>query len=261
MRAPYQGRNVAVHEEGSGPALVLVHGYPLDSDLWGPVSRILARNFRVLRPDLPARRDTPHPAAPTITEYASWISTVAESAGGPAGIAGFSMGGYVVLELLKRKPTFIRAAALVDTRAEADDESARAARNAGIFTAREMGPAAVSDGMFPKLLSPAARKDRDLESRVRSITRRQSPNSLENDLLAMRDRPDSTESLSQISIPCLVMVGSLDTITPPALAEKMVNRIPHARLVTIQGAGHLTPMEKPEEVAAALSDFFSANLS
>src|SRR5689334_23007972 len=122
--------------------------------MWTPVSRILSKRFRVLRPDLPARRDTPHPATPSIAEYASWVLAVVES-GNAVGLAGFSMGGYVVLDVLARSSSGIRAAALLDTRAEADDEGARSARNAAIFTAREMGPAAVSDRMIPKLLSPS----------------------------------------------------------------------------------------------------------
>ncbi len=260
MRTLYQGRNVEVREEGSGPAIVLVHGYPLDGDMWIPVSRILSKRFRVLRPDLPARRDTPHPASPSIDEYASWILAVAESAKAP-GIAGFSMGGYAVLDLLARQPAGIRAAALVDTRADADDENARAARNAAIFTAREMGPAAVSDRMIPRLLSPSALKDPALVSEVRRITRRQNPNSLENDLLAMKGRPDSTGTLSRIGIPCLVISGTQDSITPPAVMKAMASAIPNARFLAIEGAGHLTPMERPEEVAAALSDFFARALS
>ena len=260
MRTLYQGRRIEVREEGNGPPVVLVHGYPLDGDMWSPVSRILARKFRVLRPDLPSRRDTPHPVSPAVAEYASWISAVAESAGSPAGIAGFSMGGYVLLDLLKRKPSFVRAAAFVDTRADADDEKTRAARNAAIFTAREMGPTAVSDGMLPKLLSPAGRSDREIASEVRAITRRQNPNSLENDLLVMQGRPDSREFLAEIGIPCLVVRGSVDAITPASAAEEMAKRIPGARLVTIEGAGHLTPLEKPAEVAAALGEFFEKAL-
>ncbi|MGH9441683.1 MAG: alpha/beta fold hydrolase [Thermoanaerobaculia bacterium] len=260
MRARYQGRNVEVREEGSGAPLVLVHGYPLDGDMWIPVSRALAGRFRVLRPDLPSRRDTPHPPSPTIGEYATWIVAVAEACGSPCGVAGFSLGGYVVLELLKRKPAFVAAAAFVDTRADPDDEKARAARNSAIFTAREMGPTAVSDGMIPKLLSPAALRNRSLVNAVRAMTRRQNPNSLENDLLAMQNRPGSSEFLAEIGIPCLVVRGSLDSITPESAAELMASRIPGARRVTIEGAGHLTPMEKPAEVAAAIGDFFQQTL-
>lgn len=260
MRIRYQFRNVEVREEGSGAAVVLVHGYPLDGDMWEDVSRRLAAKFRVLRPDLPSRRDTPHPPQPSMTEYAGWIAAVIDAAGGKAGVAGFSMGGYVLLELLRVRPEAVAAAAFVDTQAGADDEAGRQARNAAIFTAREMGPSAVSDRMIPKLLSPGGRARADLVARVRAIVRRQNPNSIENDLLAMRDRADSTPSLAAIGVPSVVIVGEEDAITPPAKSETMARAIPRAGLVTIPGAGHLAPMEKPDEVAAALAAFFEKAL-
>jgi pimeloyl-ACP methyl ester carboxylesterase len=77
----------------------------------------------------------------------------------------------------------------------------------------------------------------------------------------MRDRPDSTEFLSDIAVPTLVVVGSQDVLTPPADSERMSAAIPGARLVTVSGAGHLTPMERPKTVAEALSEFFSSALT
>jgi len=260
MRVKYQARNVEVREEGAGPAVVLVHGYPLDGDMWAEVSRRLAAKFRVLRPDLPSRRDTPHPSQPTMAEYAGWIAAVVDAAGGKAGVAGFSMGGYVLFELLRTRPETVAAAAFVDTQASADDGGARQNRNRAIFTAREMGPSAVSDGMIPKLLSTSGRGRPDLVSRVRAIVRRQNPNSIEHDLLAMRERADSLPSLGAIGVPTLVVVGSEDAITPPAKAEEIARGIAGAALVTIPGAGHLAPMENPDAVAAALSEFFARSL-
>ncbi|HET9794852.1 MAG TPA: alpha/beta fold hydrolase [Thermoanaerobaculia bacterium] len=261
MRVKYQFRNVEVREEGSGPAVVLVHGYPLDGDMWSDVSRRLAPKFRVLRPDLPSRRDTPHPPQPSMAEYAGWIAAVADAAGGKVGIAGFSMGGYVLFELLRARPEVVAAAAFVDTQGGADDGAGRQARNRAIFTAREMGPSAVSDGMIPKLLSAGARSRPDLVARVRAIVRRQNPNSIENDLLAMRDRADSLPSLGTIAVPALVLVGSEDAITPVERAESIARGIPGAELVTVPGAGHLSPMENPDAVAAALSSFFAKSLA
>jgi pimeloyl-ACP methyl ester carboxylesterase len=260
MRAKYQFRNVEVREEGSGPAVVLIHGYPLDGDMWADVSHRLAGKFRVLRPDLPSRRDTPHPSQPSIKEFAEWIGAVIGAAGGKAGVAGFSMGGYVLFELLRRKPEAVIAAAFIDTQAGADDDAGRNARNSAIFTAREMGPSVVSERMIPRLLSASGRSRADLVTRVRAMVRRQNPNSIENDLLAMRDRPDSLASLALIKIPALVIVGSDDALTPPEKSEAIARGIAGARLVRIEGAGHLAPMEKPDEVAAALSAFFEKTL-
>ncbi len=77
----------------------------------------------------------------------------------------------------------------------------------------------------------------------------------------MRGRPDSTAFLREISIPTIVLVGERDALTPPADSEAMAAAIPGARLVTIPGAGHLAPMERPKAVAQALGEFFSAALT
>jgi pimeloyl-ACP methyl ester carboxylesterase len=154
----------------------------------------------------------------------------------------------------------VAAAAFVDTQASGDDGDARQNRNRAIFTAREMGPSAVSARMLPKLLSASAQSRAELVARVRAIVRRQNPNSIEHDLLAMRDRADSLPSLGGIRVPVLVVVGSDDAITPPAKAEEIARGIPGAAIVTIPGAGHLAPMENPDAVAAALSDFFAKSL-
>jgi len=260
MRVSYQMRNVEVREEGSGPPVVLIHGYPMDGDMWSSVSSILSKRFRVLRPDLPARRDTPRPPEPGIARYADWIEAVLRAADAPAGAAGCSMGGYVLFELLRRKPESIRAAAFIATRPEADTDPERLARNSAIFTAREMGPLAISERMVPKLLSPASRRDSALAEEVRAIVRRQNPNSLENDLLAMRDRPDASGELGQISIPVLAIAGSEDAIIAGEAMRRIADGVPKGRFVSIAGAGHLVPMEKPEDVARELDAFFSNSL-
>jgi pimeloyl-ACP methyl ester carboxylesterase len=77
----------------------------------------------------------------------------------------------------------------------------------------------------------------------------------------MRNRPDSTELLSRIAVPTVVLAGDQDAIIPPAEGQSMAGAIPGARFVTIPGAGHLTPMERPGAVAAALAEHFAANLS
>jgi 3-oxoadipate enol-lactonase len=110
-------------------------------------------------------------------------------------------------------------------------------------------------------LSPPSLARRDLVDRLRRIILRQQAVSVESDLKAMRDRPDSRAFLAEISVPTLIVVGESDVLTPPSESREMATAIPNARLVTIPGAGHLTPMESPVEVARALGDFFSETLA
>ena len=245
---------------GTGPAVVLVHGYPLDGAMWSGVARILARRFRVLKPDLPGRGETAAESGATISDYADFLEAVVRGVSAPAGLAAFSMGGYAALALLERRPEGLAAVALVDTRASADDEAGRARRDEAIATVRSAGVKAIADAMVPRLLSPASIQNRDLVERVSRIITRQSPKTVEADLVAMRDRPDRRGDLPRVAVPALVVVGDADALTPPSDAQLMAEAIPGARLVTIPGAGHLTPMERPGAVAAALGEFFAAVL-
>ncbi|HYK43403.1 MAG TPA: alpha/beta fold hydrolase, partial [Thermoanaerobaculia bacterium] len=188
--------------------------------------------------------------------YADFLEEIVRSAGA-AGVAGFSMGGYAALALLRRRPEGVRALALVDSRAGADDDAGRAKRDQAISDIRARGAAAAADAMIDKLLSPESRARADMVERVRRMILRQKPETLESDLTAMRDRADQTALLPEIRVPTLVLAGELDAITPPGPAREMAASIPGAEFVEIPGAGHLSPAEKPKVVAAALGAFFA----
>ena len=252
---------VPIRELGTGPAILLVHGYPLDGAMWSSVARRLSERFRVLKPDLPGHGENSLPPGGTIDSYADFLSAVIDAAGGPVGLAGFSMGGYVDLALVKRRPEQVSALALVDTRAEADDEATRARRDESIALLRQSGIEPVAEAMLGKLVSPQSLAKSDLADRVRRILRRQNAAAYESDLAAMRGRPDFLSFLAQIAVPTLVVVGEEDVITPPDRARAMVDAIPGARFAMIPQAGHLTPMESPAAVAKALGDFFAEALS
>lgn len=246
---------------GEGPAVVLVHGYPLDGAMWSGVARAMSGRFRVLKPDLPGRGETAAASEGRIDEYADFVGAILDALPSPSGLAGFSMGGYVALALARRKPANFAALALVDTRAAADDDAGMAKRNEAIAMVRSEGVAAIAEAMVPRLLASSSLSNADLVERLKRIMLRQKPETVAADLAAMRDRPDSRDGLADIAIPTLVVVGDGDTLTPPADSRAMVDAISGARLVTVPAAGHMTPMERPGAVAAALGDFFAGALA
>ena len=260
MRIDWNATSAEIRELGAGPAVILVHGFPLDGAMWSGVARALAPKFRVLKPDLPGRGNTDAAAPGGIAGYADFLEVLLAGLPAPVGIAGFSFGGYITLELMKRRPEKVRGLALVDTRASADDPLARAKRDETISAVRANGVRPVVETMPGKLLSPESVGRPDLLERVQRMIARQKPETVEADLVAMRERPDSTASLPEITVPTIVIVGSEDVLTPPADSEAMAGAIPGARLVTVPGAGHLTPMERPRAVAEALGEFFSSTL-
>jgi pimeloyl-ACP methyl ester carboxylesterase len=255
-----EGRTIEVRQAGEGPSLLLIHGYPLDGAMWSSVARRLSDRFSVFKPDLPGRTGNPMSASGSLAAYADFVASILDRLEDPVGLAGFSMGGYVSLELMRRRHPKVGALALVDTRAVADDEAAKANREKSIGTLKAQGVAAIADAMLPRLLSPEAASKGDLAERVRRIILRQTPEGIESDLKAMRDRSDSTAFLPQIAVPTLVIAGEQDVISTAAESQTIANAIPGAGFVVIPGAGHLTPMENPSAVAQALGEFFETSL-
>ena len=261
MLLDWKGQAIQVREIGQGPSIVLVHGYPLDGAMWSGVARALSTRFRVFKPDLPGRGENPSAATGNVDDYAAFIEALLGQLTEPAGLAGFSMGGYAALALLKRGAARVGALALLDTRATPDDDAGKGARDTAIAAVRSGGAAAIADAMVAKLLAPASMQNANLIERLKRIILRQKPETLESDLAAMRDRPDSSDLLPRISAPTIVLAGDQDAITPPTEAGAMAAAIPGAAFVPIASAGHLTPMERPGAVAAALGEHFAAHLS
>jgi 3-oxoadipate enol-lactonase len=261
LRAAWDGHAIEVRESGAGSAVLLLHGYPLDGAMWSGVARVLSTSFRVVKPDLPGHGENAAAAPASLETHADFVEALLAELPAPVGLAGFSMGGYIALALMKRRPEKVRALALVDSRAGADDEGGKAKREEGIALVRSEGVEAIARAMVPKLLSPEGAKKPDLVERLTRMIKRQKPETIAADLAAMRDRADQTDLLPQIAVPTLVIVGEQDVLTVPAESQAMAAAIPGAKLLTIPGAGHLAPMERPRAVAAALASHFTAVLA
>ena len=236
--------------------IVLIHGYPLDGSMWAAQAAALqADGHQVLTPDLPGFGGTPPPDPEcTIGDYASFVHTlIREQAGGRAIVGGLSMGGYVVLELLQSYPEAVAAALLIDTRPEADTPEVRAGRQQSAAQIQQSGMAAVCYAMLERLVSRHAAPQ--LRQTVRDMMLRQPVAGVLAALHAMARRPDSTDLLATLKIPMLLVVGDHDVITPPSVAFSMHNHMPHAMLVQVADAGHLTPMEQPAAVTQAIKTF------
>ena len=214
MHLDWAGHGIEIREIGAGGSAVLLHGYPLDGAMWSGVARVLAPGLRVLKPDLPGHGENAAPAPDSIDGQADFVEALLAQLPGPVGLAGFSMGGYVALALMKRQPEKVRALALVDTRAGADDEAGRAKRDEAIATVRSGGVAPIAQAMLGKLLSPEGLKKADLVERASRIMTRQKPETVAADHgLARSPGPDGVV-LPSIAVPTLVVVGEVDAITP-----------------------------------------------
>lgn len=258
QRVMVNGVNLAVEVRGEGPAILFVHGYPLDRTIWaGQVAAL--DGFRRIAPDLRGmgRSDAPD-LGYSIGTYADDLAALLDTLGVEnAVLCGLSMGGYVIFEFVRRWRRRVRALVLMDTRAEADTPDGRRARDTTAALARESGAGAVADSMLPRMLSPATISGSPgMAARVRELMAATPVPGIVGALAAMRDRPDSTALLPTLEgVPTLVVVGEDDQLTPPADARRMADAIPGARLIVVSGAGHLVPVEKAEEATGLLREF------
>ncbi len=254
---------IAVHRTGTGPLAVLVHGYPLDHRMWLDLLRgPLAAHRTLCAVDLRGHGQSPWAgdATHTMERFADDLAAVirtlddAHHGDGTADVVALSMGGYAALALQERHPDAVRSLALVDTRAGADTPEGKAARAATAQSVVQHGRRWLADQMLPKLVAadcPALAR-----ARVQSMIEATAVETILADLDGMRDRKNRRVVLAQIAVPTLVVVGSLDVLTPPSDAEAMAKAIPGAQLCVVSGAGHMVPIERPAEFAQELARFW-----
>jgi len=253
------GASIAVELHGEGAPLLFVHGFPFDHSMW---TRQLAEvnGWRCIAPDLRGAGASDAPVdGYTMAQYAADLGAVCDALGVATAVCcGFSMGGYVLFEFLRRSPERVRAVILCNTKAEADTAAGKQTRDEHAALVERDGVAALATRLLPLLLGGTTREhNRPLVERVRAIVLRQPVSGVMGALRAMRDRPDSTAILSGISVPTLVVAGAEDVVAPPALARAMAGRIPGARYVEVTHAGHLSPLEQPDQVTRAMRAFLA----
>jgi 3-oxoadipate enol-lactonase len=207
---------------------------------------------QVLAPDLPghgrgADRE-PGRSMDAIAEgLALWLD---EQGVETVDLGGFSMGGYVAFAFCRLYPARVRSLILIATRAAPDTDAGRQGRDQMAAEIERRGAVAATEAMLPKMLTdaaPAAMRDE-----VGEWMLAQPPAALVADLMAMRDRPDSSQTLSELEVPVLVVAGEKDPIIPLSEAEAMAAAARSGQLVVAENAAHLVPVEQPAVVNQAL---------
>ncbi len=247
-------------DEGPGPVVVLLHGFPLDNTMWEFQKETVGSEYRIIAPDLRGHGQTAAPEGIySVDAMADDVLETIDDLGitEPFVLGGLSMGGYVALSIATRFPGRIRALMLMDTRAGADSaDTARVREDLAREVEQSGDVAPVVSSMLPKLFSPATRKNRpELIARINERMSKTPALGIVGTLRGLAVRPDRTTDLGRITVPTLVLVGNDDQITPPGEAQAMARVLPNATLVEIPDAGHLAPLENPAASNAAILKF------
>ncbi len=226
--------------------LVLVSGLLCDDRLWQPQAEHLADLADPVIADVIGDG--------SMSEMARSVLDAVPSAGRFA-LAGLSMGGYVALEVMRMAPERVARLALLDTSARADTPEQTSERRELIELAEKGRFEEVPRRLLPRVLHPDRLDDERLTSTVFGMADAVGLEAFVRQEEAIIGRPDSRETLSGIACPTLVLCGREDALTPLPLHEEMASLIPGSRLRVVEKCGHLSTLERPEAVTAALREW------
>lgn len=228
------------------PPLVWLHAFPLSAAMWA--SQLDVAEV-VLAPNLRGFGGTPlGDDEPSLDLVADDLAALLHERGfEQVVLGGLSMGGYVAMAFARRHPERLAALILADTKMTADPPAAVANRRrvADLLDADSVSPVLL-DEVYPKLVGATTKRERpDVVEQVTTWVSSAPAPAAAWAQRAMASRPDSSETLRQVAVPALVIVGDEDELSPVTDAEAMATALPDSRLVVIPGSGHLTAVEAP----------------
>jgi 3-oxoadipate enol-lactonase len=255
------GIRLNVVERGRGAPLLLVHGYPLDHSMWQGQIEGLADVCRVIAPDLRGfGASDVTPAAATMEQMADDLAALVDALkiDEPIVFCGLSMGGYVAWQFALRHSARLAKLILCDTRAGADSPEAAEGRRKTAAKVLAEGASVAAEGLIPKLFAPATYQHQpQIVEATRQVILRTKPEGIAAALRGMAGRPDVTARLGEIGVPALLICGEHDGISPPSEMRQIAAQMPRAKFVEIAGAGHMSPLEQPAAVNAAIREFLN----
>lgn len=172
-------------------------------------------------------------------------------------LAGLSMGGYISLEIIRQAPKRVERLALLDTSARADTPDKTALRHEALALAAAGKYMAVCHSTLDLSIAQSRHGDTALKAAIIDMALKTGPDVWAQQTRAIINRKDSQALLGTITCPTLVVVGAEDQLTPPDLAREMADAIEGAHLEVIGDCGHMSTMEKPDQLTGLLQDWLA----
>ncbi|PLX75330.1 MAG: alpha/beta hydrolase [Desulfuromonas sp.] len=258
MQLTINDHTISYDDFGEGPALLLIHGFPLSRQMWRPqVEPLVDAGYRVIVPDLRGFGESEGGGVVQMGDFADDLIHLLDYLGvNHAIVGGMSMGGYVMLNLLERYPQRFLGAMFLVTRAASDDAAGKQKRS-DMIDAVQSGRVEIVADTFSGLLFAEATMDEQprLIKEVQKIMETASPQGIVGGLLAMRERRDYVESLEQFGMPTLVIGADQDKAMPLEHYDALMGGLPQVEGTVIVGAGHMVNMEKPALFNSAILRF------
>lgn len=258
MQATIGGRTISYFVQGDGIPLLLMHAFPLNHTMYDAQVEAFSRIAKVILFDVPGLgKSAPGPVSiDDQARIAADLLTVLNI--NQAVVGGVSMGGYAAFSFARLFPERLLGLLFADTRPAADTADARAGRQKSAEFVLQHGSAELAKQLLPKFIGAAAQADESIADKVHGMIEAAPPKVVADLLSALGSRRDSSDILSRIQVPTLVVSGAEDAITPAAEAHEWSAKITGAKYVEIPGAGHLANVERPAAFNQAVSQWLAA---
>ncbi|MCJ8014496.1 alpha/beta hydrolase [Paenibacillus sp. KQZ6P-2] len=252
----YDGYTLYYADQGEGEPVVLLHGFCGSSGYWEQLVPLLSSSCRCIVPDLRGHGLSDAPlGAYSIEQMADDCLKLLDELDLPkVTMLGHSMGGYITLSFAERYASRLNGFGLIHSTGYADDEVGKLKRLKAVSTIQSDGITAFIDGLVPGLFAPeTAKSHHELIEKAIEIGYKTPPQGAAGAAMAMRERPDRRDVISASALPVLLVAGEKDQIAPEA--KVFTTGHPNITKATIQGAGHMSMMEAPEELAGVIQSF------
>lgn len=253
-----EGSNICYSDQGKGDVIVLLHGFCGSAEYWEKVIPGLIKDYRVIAPDLRGHGASDAPlGAYTIEQMADDVLSLLNTLEiQECYLLGHSLGGYITLSFAQRHASRLKGFGLIHSTGYPDSEEAKENRLRSVSMIQSEGIFAFVDQLVPGLFAPGAATQ--LVERAKEIGYKTPPQGAAGAALAMRERPDRRDVISATALPVLLVAGAEDSKVAPAQTFTSDNR--NVTKVTLDGVGHMSMFEAPEQLAQSIKDFvLSAN--
>lgn len=252
--------NLSVFDyKGSGEPLIFIHAFPLCNRMWDKQVEFFKDKFRVITYDLRALGySTKYDLQFTMENLANDFIDIVENLHlKKINACGLSIGGYIILRTLVKKPEIFNSVILADTKAEKDTDEALLNRCASIINIKNGKRKEFVDSMMKILISEKSLNNPEIKNYVEEIISWQSDEGICSTLIALATRTNTIDYLKNLNIPALIIVGAEDKATPIEAAEKMKKCFKAPEFKILQNAGHLSNIENPEEFNNSIINFLN----
>jgi pimeloyl-ACP methyl ester carboxylesterase len=255
--------NLFVEEQGTGQPVLFIHGFPFDHTIWSRTCSLLSTDFRVIVPDLRGLGKSELPDSWNIIsmeQFADDLHVLLQTLGVSEKVilCGLSMGGYIVMQYAKKYSNELAGIVLCSTKTVADSPAVaenRRKQAAGLKD-KTLELRSIANTMIPKLFAEKTFKNKpEIVRELRAVIESNNPHGVAAAALGMAKRSDTTELLGELNIPVLVICGSEDQFSPPSEMKQIAEKAQYGKFVEIPNAGHLPPLEQPEQFATTLKEW------